>query len=254
MSDLTSTPTTPSPHAAFSETPSAELVYRIRGLDKSYALPSGGKLPILQSLDLDVYRSELLLIEGKSGIGKSTLLHMLGLLDRPDAGSLTLEGRDYAQASTSARAAARARGIGFVFQFFHLLPEFTAIENVLMSGQVKYGVSKWLANRKQAREKAEHFLKIVGLSERRLHRPNQLSGGERQRVALARALFNEPAVLLCDEPTGNLDVKTSEKVHELLAELNRETRQTMVVVTHDESLSVHANRIVHLEDGKAFLR
>ncbi|MCA9322372.1 MAG: ABC transporter ATP-binding protein [Planctomycetes bacterium] len=228
-----------------------DAVFRIQGLTRRYPLPGGGYLPVLRGVDLEVRPGELLVIQGRSGIGKSTLLHIMGLLDHADEGTLIFEGQDLGGASLSRRAATRASRIGFVFQFFYLLPEFTAFENVMVPGQIKHSVMGWMRHRSRARERALQVLDAVGLADRARHRPQQLSGGERQRVALARALFNEPAVLLCDEPTGNLDVKTSEYVHELLARLNRDTGQTMVIVTHDEAMTAHADRVVHIEDGRA---
>jgi lipoprotein-releasing system ATP-binding protein len=228
-----------------------ELALRVEGVTRAYTLPNGSRLDVLQGVDLEVARGDFVLVEGLSGIGKSTLLHIMGLLDRPDQGRVEFSGRDYAQASKGARARARATQVGFVFQFFHLLPEFTALENVMMSGMVRDGVFAWRRHRAEARERAEGLLEAVGVGERARHRPNQLSGGERQRVALARGLFNEPAVLLCDEPTGNLDVRTSQQIHELLVELNETLGQTMVVVTHDPRLRRRASRTVRLDEGRA---
>ncbi len=228
----------------------AEIVYGVRDLKKSFAQPSGGRLVVLDGADLDVRKGEFLLVRGKSGIGKSTFLHILGLLDRADSGRLIFNGEDVLQASRRRRAQLRAAGIGFVFQFFHLLPEFTALENVMIPGKVRFGPLAWSAQRGAAKRRAAELLETVGLGGRSTHRPNQLSGGERQRVALARALFNEPKILLCDEPTGNLDVKTSESIHQLLAELHARTGQTLVVVTHDVSLAAYAGRTVDLVDGR----
>ncbi|MEZ6196161.1 MAG: ABC transporter ATP-binding protein [Planctomycetota bacterium] len=225
--------------------------FSVRGVKKSYRLPDGRALPVLRGVDLDVRPGEFVLVEGRSGIGKSTLLHIMGLLDRPDAGEVILDGRDYARATKRARARARAARIGFVFQFFHLLPEFTALENVMMTGKVRDGIFAWRRRAQEARDRAQALLEQVGIGARSGHRPNQLSGGERQRVALARALFSEPALLLCDEPTGNLDVRTSEEIHDLLVELNRTTRQTMVVVTHDPGLSLRASRTIRIFEGRA---
>ena len=225
-----------------SEANGTELVFHVRDLKRSYPLPRGGRL--------DVRRGEFVVLRGKSGIGKSTLLHLLGMLDRPDGGTLVLEGRDVTRAGTGRRAALKARRIGFVFQFYHLLPEFTALENVLVPGTIARSVGAWLPFRREARRRAAELLGRVGIADRADHLPAQLSGGERQRVALARALFNRPAILLCDEPTGNLDVATSESVHALLGEVNRELGQTVIVVTHDPGLEPYASRVIHLEDGK----
>ena len=228
----------------------SKIVYTCRGLTKSYPLPGGGMLPVLQGLDFEVEQGELVVIQGRSGIGKSTFLHLLGLLDRPDSGEIVFEGKRVETASLGRRAAVRAARIGFVFQFFYLLPEFTALENVMIPGTISRSVISWVRYRKQGRARALELLDAVGLADRSKHRPQQLSGGERQRVAIARALFNRPAVLLCDEPTGNLDVRTSEHVQDLFARLNATTGQTMIIVTHDEGMARHAGRVVHMENGR----
>ncbi len=226
-----------------------DLVYQVDGLSKSFNLPSGDKLRVLNQANLDVARGDFLLIRGQSGIGKSTFLHILGLLDRGDQGRLLLDGQDIQKLSRTARARTRAEKIGFVFQFYHLLPEFTAVENIMIPGKIEHGPWAWMKKKKEANERARYLLDLVGIVDRADHRPNQLSGGERQRVALARALFNEPSIMLCDEPTGNLDIKTSEAIHELIAKLAAETSQTMIVVTHDPSLENYASRVLDLTDG-----
>ncbi len=226
-----------------------DLVYQVEDLHKSFALPDGNRLTVLSGANLNVARGEFLLIKGQSGIGKSTFLHILGLLDHPDRGTLLLDGVDVQKLSRNAKAHTRAEKIGFVFQFYHLLPEFTAVENIMMSGKIEHGPLAWMSRKKESRERARYLLDLVGIADRAEHRPNQLSGGERQRVALARALFNEPSIMLCDEPTGNLDVKTSDAIHELIAKLAQETGQTMIVVTHDKSLEFYASRILALTDG-----
>ena len=226
------------------------IVYDVRGLRKSWAMPSGEALVILDGADLTIRRNEFLLIQGKSGIGKSTFLHILGLLDGAESGELFLDSIDVLKVSRRRRAMMRVEKIGFVFQFYHLLPEFTALENVLIPGKIKHGLLSWQSKKKEAREKAAYLLDLVGMSARTKHKPNQLSGGERQRVALARALFNDPSILLCDEPTGNLDVKTSRAIHDLLAELSQKTKQTMIVVTHDQGMADYATRVMSLEDGR----
>lgn len=227
-----------------------DVVVAVRDLTKSYAVP-GGRLTVLDGLDLDIRRGEFLVIEGKSGIGKTTLLHLLGLLDRPDGGRIVIDGRDYAAAKASDRAAMRAGRISFVFQFFHLLPEFSAIENVMMPGMIVQSGAAFAREKAAHVARAQSLLDQVGIGARAHHRPKELSGGERQRAALARALFSNPDVVLCDEPTGNLDVKTSREIHELLLELNRATGRTFVVVTHDPGLADLATRVVRLVDGKA---
>ncbi len=225
------------------------LVYEVRDLCKSFPLPNGERLMVLKEAHLEVKRGEFLLIKGQSGIGKSTFLHILGLLDRADRGTLLLDGIDVQGLSRGGRARTRAEKIGFVFQFYHLLPEFTALENILVPGKIELGPLAWLKQKKEARERARWLLELVGIVDRADHRPNQLSGGERQRVALARALFNRPSIMLCDEPTGNLDVKTSDAMHELIARLAAETGQTMIVVTHDPNLESYASRVLALSEG-----
>ncbi len=222
---------------------------RLEGICRTYKTPTE-PLSVLQGVDLEVRDGELLVIRGQSGIGKSTLLHIMGLLDRPDEGVIYFDGKDVTSSSRRTQAKLRAQEIAFVFQFFHLLQEFTALENVLMPGQIRHGFWDWRQARAEAVERATSVLQRVGVDKRAQHRPNQLSGGERQRVALARALFNRPSLLLCDEPTGNLDARTSHEIHSLLAEINQTAGQAMVVVTHDESLASFADRVICLENGK----
>ncbi len=215
----------------------------VQGLCKNYAT-SNARLDILKNLDFDLEAGETVAVVGASGIGKSTLLHILGTLDRPDSGKILFQGEDVFRFSTEDLARFRNRSVGFVFQFHHLLPEFTALENAMMplliSGQ----------NRNDAGESAASLLERVGLSDRLHQRVNQLSGGEQQRVALARALVLRPPLLLADEPTGNLDKRNSEQVHELLSELNKEFGMTLVVVTHSADLAAYMSRRVTLSDGK----
>ncbi|MCK6480535.1 MAG: ABC transporter ATP-binding protein [Planctomycetaceae bacterium] len=224
------------------------LVYRARDLHKSYR--SGEEhLRILQGLDLDLRAGEIVAVLGTSGVGKSTLLHLLGLLDSPDQGSLELEGRDLSSAGGMQRDAVRNRSIGFVFQFFHLVPELTALENVLLPARIETGLLDWLRVRGERRERARALLDQVGLGGRVRHRPAHLSGGERQRVAIARALMNEPRVLLCDEPTGNLDPETSRGVWDVLRGF-RGTTRAILVVTHNEHLAADADRVLRLRGGR----
>jgi lipoprotein-releasing system ATP-binding protein len=208
-----------------------------------------GDLQVLKGIDLTVERGEMLSIIGRSGAGKSTLLHLLGLLDTPTSGTLHYNGADLSGVSGQRRAEIRNQEFGFVFQFYHLLPEFSALENVVMAAQVGASVFGWMGKRAAANARAEALLTRVGLKDRLAHRPNQLSGGEQQRVAIARALMNDPKVLFCDEPTGNLDSTTAASVTELLFELNRERGQTCVLVTHDDDLAERANRVARLKDG-----
>ena len=214
-----------------------------RGLRKIYK--NGAKeLEVLKGIDLKVGRSEVLAVLGPSGAGKSTLLHLLGGLDTPTAGEVMISGTDIYALGDTERARIRNRKIGFVFQFYHLLPEFDALENVMLPLLIKGGDVKGL------RGKGAGLLKAVGLGERMDHRPGQLSGGEQQRVAIARALVNEPELLLCDEPTGNLDSESGEKIIELLWELNKSRKMTLMMVTHDAQIAKAAQRVLHIRDGK----
>ena len=223
----------------------AETLIRIVDLHKSY-YDGETELPVLQGIDLEIYMSELLAIVGASGVGKSTLLHIIGTLDRPTVGSVLYDERDIFTLPDTDLALFRNKEIGFVFQFHHLLPEFTALENVAMGALIT------TRNNKLVYEEAEALLDYVGLSERLSHYPSQLSGGERQRVAIARALINQPKVVLADEPTGNLDRRSSESVLELLWDLNSKSGQTFVIVTHNQDLSQRVDRVVQLVDGKVF--
>jgi lipoprotein-releasing system ATP-binding protein len=225
------------------------ILLEARGVHKRYRI-AGAPLQVLAGVDLQVREGEILAILGKSGCGKSTLLHVLGWLDAADEGEVLYEGRDRAHLPPAERASLRNRVMGFVFQFYHLLPELTALENVLMPSMIQHSVRAWRSQRREAVDRARALLAIVGLGGRMDHRPSQLSGGERQRVAIARALQNSPRFLLCDEPTGNLDGKTAEDVRRLLWELNERQGQTTIVVTHDARLAAQAHRIVHLVDGK----
>jgi len=199
---------------------------------------------------MTVRRGEVLSIVGPSGAGKSTLLHILGMLDTPTEGRVLHGAQDLRRLSPTQQAHWRNRLFGFVFQFYHLLPDFTALENVAMPALVGAGLLGWWRARRRARQKARIVLELVGLGQRAAHRPAQLSGGERQRVAIARALINDPQVLLCDEPTGNLDSDTGQHILELLARVRDETGCTMVIVTHDERVAVRGERVVHLVDGR----
>jgi lipoprotein-releasing system ATP-binding protein len=213
-----------------------------RELHKGYN-QSGVRLEILRGVDIEISVGETVAVIGASGIGKSTLLHVLGTLDRPDHGSLLISGENVLKYDDERLARFRNTSIGFVFQFHHLLPEFSTIENTMMPALI----NGW--NKTAAHQAAEHILVRVGLKERLTHRVTKLSGGEQQRVALARALVMGPGILLADEPTGNLDQGNSEQVHDLLMELNRELRMTMVVVTHNRELSGLMSRQVTIEDG-----
>ena len=222
---------------------SAEALIRVVDLHKSY-YDGEAELRVLQGINLDVYTSELLAIVGASGVGKSTLLHIIGTLDRPTAGSVLYDENDVFTFPDRDLAGFRNKEIGFVFQFHHLLPEFNALENVAMGALIA------TQNHKIVYKEAESLLDYVGLAERRTHYPNQLSGGERQRVAIARALINKPRVVLADEPTGNLDRRSSETVLELLWDLNAKSGQAFVIVTHNHELAEQVDRVVQLVDGK----
>jgi len=201
----------------------------------------------LREVSLIVNEGETLAITGESGAGKSTLLHVLGLLDKPTGGTVLYRGQDLARLSDAQASDIRNRRFGFVFQFFHLLPDLNALENVMLPEMVASGYLGWRG--KEAREAALRALETVGLADRLRHRPSQLSGGEKQRVAIARALVRNPEVVFCDEPTGNLDSKTSAGILDLVFKLNRTTGQTFLIVTHDASLAARAHRIARMWDG-----
>ena len=222
-----------------------ETLIRIVDLHKSY-YDGESELPVLQGINLEIYMSELLGIVGASGVGKSTLLHILGTLDRPTAGNVLYNEQDVFTLSDTELARFRNKEIGFVFQFHHLLPEFTALENVALGALITS------SNNKSVYKEAAALLDYVGLSERLSHYPSQLSGGERQRVAIARALINQPKIVLADEPTGNLDRRSSEAVLELLWDLNAKSGQTFVIVTHNQELAQKVDRVIQLVDGKVF--
>ena len=206
-------------------------------------------LPVLQRINLSVEKGEIVVIVGASGAGKSTLLHILGILDTPTSGAVVYKGINLNTLSTKKQAGMRNRIFGFVFQFYHLLPDFTALENVLLPGLIGGGFSKRKTEKKNYTSRAISLLERVGLGDRLTHKPSQLSGGERQRVAIVRALVNNPELLLCDEPTGNLDTKTGHEIRELIWDLNKTLNQTVVIVTHDEEIAKHAGRVVRIVDG-----
>ncbi len=214
-----------------------------QGVVKSFAR-DGERVEVLKGVDCVIGPGELAAIVGPSGVGKSTLLHLLGGLERPTAGSIRYGETDLATLSDLALARFRNRHVGFVFQFHHLLPEFSAVENVMMPLLIRRQAAP------EGRARAVDLLRRVGLTARLHHRPGELSGGEQQRVAIARALVGEPAVLLADEPTGNLDSKTGDEVFELLRELNREQRLTCVCITHNEELARRTDRILRMRDGR----
>jgi lipoprotein-releasing system ATP-binding protein len=226
-------------------------IYEVRGVTRTFKV-AGTVLPILRGVDLAIDEGDFLAVQGTSGVGKTTLLHIMGLLDRPTTGQVLFQGEELGRAPDRRRGELRAVDFAFVFQFYYLLPEFNAIENVALPALIAngYGSGHRAPTTHAARlERAADLLGRVGLSGRLRHRPHQLSGGERQRVAIARALMNEPRIVFCDEPTGNLDSRTAAGIHALFRELNETLRQTFVVVTHEESMALAARHRVFLRDG-----
>lgn len=203
-----------------------------------------GTLAVLKGVDIEINKGEIISISGSSGAGKSTLLHILGTLDSADEGEIFLDNERIDKLKGKKLAAFRNTHIGFVFQFHHLLPEFTALENVSIPG--------WIAGRKRkdVMEKAESLLNILGLKDRGEHKPNELSGGEQQRVAVARALINSPSIVMADEPTGNLDSANAKELHNLFIDLKEKFQQTFLIVTHNEELAQMSDRILHMKDGR----
>lgn len=210
----------------------------VRGITKQF-----GNLQVLKGIDLSVGKSEVISIVGSSGAGKTTLLQIIGTLDRPNAGEVLINGQSVAKLSDSQLSDFRNKNIGFIFQFHQLLPEFTALENVMIPALIGR------AKESQAKANAARLLDLLGLSSRMEHKPNELSGGEKQRVAVARALINNPAVILADEPSGSLDTENKEDLHRLFFKLRDELGQTFVIVTHDEHLASITDRTVHMKDG-----
>jgi len=202
------------------------------------------EVPVLKGVDLDVDRGQIVALVGPSGVGKSTLLHILGALDRPTSGRLRIDGRDVFKLGEKELARFRNETIGFVFQFHHLMQEFSALENVMMPGLIK-GQS-----RSSLRGRAEELLEVVGLAHRIKHRPGELSGGEMQRVAVARALMNDPELVLADEPSGNLDQAASKALNDLLWDLSRKDNRTFIIVTHNLELAENADKVVEISDGR----
>ena len=225
------------------ETSARPVLVEARGLGKSYPTATGA-LTVLADLNVEIRAGEMVAVVGESGTGKSTLLHLLGTLDRPTAGTVRFRGEDMFARSDEALAAFRNRSIGFVFQFHHLLPEFSAVENVEMPALIAR------AGGPASHARAKELLVGLGLGERLDHRPSQLSGGEQQRVAVARALMNKPGLVLMDEPTGNLDVKTAGRLHDELRRLSHADEQAFVIVTHNPALAALADRTLRLDGGR----
>lgn len=214
-------------------------MFSARNIIKNY-----GSLQVLRSVDIDIHKGEIVCIVGSSGAGKSTLLHILGTLDKADSGTVVLDGQKISDLKGNRLANFRNRHIGFVFQFHHLLPEFSALENVCIPGWIAGG------SKKEITERATELLKILNLADRLDNKPQQLSGGEQQRVAVARALINRPSIIMADEPTGNLDSARAKELHQLFIDLRQKFNQTFLIVTHNEELAKMSDRVLHMKDGK----
>jgi lipoprotein-releasing system ATP-binding protein len=221
-----------------------KILLRAEGLHKEYPMGKDQRLHVIKGLDMEVREGEMAVIVGPSGSGKSTLLHLLGGLDRPTAGRVVVDSLDLSVLSEEELAGFRNQTLGFIFQFHHLLPEFTALENVAMPALIRREKFQ------EAQARATALLQEVGLGERVGHKPSELSGGEQQRVAVARALMNDPRLVLADEPSGNLDEENSQKLHQLLADLAQKRGLTFVIATHNLDLTKRANRVLQLSDGK----
>ena len=224
-----------------------DVILRASGIRKTFRT-GDSKLTVLQSVDLVVRSGEFIAIEGRSGSGKSTLLHILGALDSADGGSIEFQGKNIQSFNAAQRSRLRNTEFGFVFQFYHLLPELNVLENTMLAAMVQHSAVSFPAGK--SKERAVKILSQFGLAERLKHRPAHLSGGERQRVAIARALMNSPKVLFADEPTGNLDADTGRQIMSVLENLHHEHGQTIVMVTHDRTLAGQADRVLVLKDGK----
>jgi len=218
----------------------SKLLLDIKDLKKSYKISKEKNLEVLKGINLQINREEIVAIVGESGAGKSTLLHLLGTLDTPDSGKVFFDGTDVYQMKDKELSKFRNSKIGFIFQFHHLLPEFTAMENVLISSMIAG---------KEDKTRANELLKEVGLEHRGHHRPNEISGGEAQRIAIARALINSPDLILADEPTGNLDTQNAESVINLIFRLRDKFKQTFIIVTHNEEFANRCDRVIRMNDG-----
>lgn len=224
------------------------VIIRCSNIQKKFVTDkkSNSFLQVLKGIDLEIYEGEIVSIVGSSGAGKSTLLHILGGLDKPTEGEVYWGEKNISELNDETLAKLRTKEVGFVFQFHHLLPEFTALENVAMPQMI---LGKTLT---AAQDSAKSVLPLVGLAERSNHKPSELSGGEQQRIAIARAIVNKPKVVLADEPTGNLDSATSEELFSLIQRLNKENKQTFIIATHNENLAHRSHRVLRIEDGKLF--
>jgi lipoprotein-releasing system ATP-binding protein len=250
--------TTKKPEAAAADASVNEpALYSVRELHKEYQM-QGVTVPVLRGCDLEVRRGEILSIIGLSGVGKTTLLNIMGLLDNPTLGKLiyssgtddSLQGCDLAELSLKKKCTIRNRHFGFVFQFYHLLPDLTVLENVLLPSMIALSYGEYRGRQAELQDRARGLLDRVGVIDRSDFPPSRLSGGERQRVAIARALMNDPELVFCDEPTGNLDTATGDRIHELILELNRELGTGFILVTHDQGLANLASRILTMRDGR----
>ena len=227
----------------------SEVILSVHAIKKAFRI-GDSTLDVLRGIDLEIRAGEFVAIEGRSGSGKSTLLHLLGALDAADAGSILYAGRDIVTLSSRQRSDLRTTEFGFVFQFYHLLPELNVMENTLLGPMIGTSVLGFRRKRVQLRERARSLLTELGMEHRLRHRPAQLSGGERQRVAIARALMNEPKLLFADEPTGNLDTETGKQIMQVLEKLHHTQNQTIVMVTHDRSIAKTADRVLVITDGR----
>ena len=239
----------PAPHARFAAKTSGPPLISAKGLVKSYR-KARVEVPVLKGVDFAVRPGEFVAIVGQSGSGKSTLLHLLGTLDAPDDGEIRFEGNRIDNLPARGRDVLRNKHFGMIFQFYHLLPELSTLENVLAPIMIRYGVLSYYWHRREHLERARELLNLVGLSHRLTHQPRELSGGEMQRTAIARALIAQPKLLLADEPTGNLDQQTGGEILALLKKLNREQGLTILMVTHDQAIARQADRTVRLVEGK----
>jgi lipoprotein-releasing system ATP-binding protein len=235
-------------NATDSQTAGPTPLVAVKQVSKSF-VHEGRTVPILRGIDLEIARGEMLCIVGPSGAGKSTLLHLLGTLDAPDAGAIFLDGRRIDALPSRERDALRNKTFGYIFQFYHLLPELSTLDNVLMPAYIAHSTLGWWKSRAKWRGRAEELLRKVGLGHRMKHRPRELSGGEMQRAAVARALLTHPRVLLADEPTGNLDADTGGEIVRLLRDLNRDEGVTIVMVTHNLEIVSATDRVVRMTGG-----